>query len=152
MRDLNVSGGGAIRISSLINILKSERQVKVYSKTSHLKGVDNNSIGIKFTANEKRVFQLLLAFFPIFIASFIFRGKLRRIEDLFKKNVSEESDIVFCEYLDTSVGYYLYKKGLINNYINDIHGISTLELKYKDFGSGFLKNIALFMLCIYPLR
>lgn len=145
LRDLNVSGGGAIRINSLIEILNTSREIKVFSNTDKLLEVNHCRVDVSFTNFEKKVFQLLLTFLPVFIVSIVFKLKLRKIESIFKYKINKDSDIVFCEYLDTSLGYYLLKRGLINKYVNDIHGISTLELKYKSFSSRFLKMISLFI-------
>lgn len=142
LRDLNVSGGGAIRINSLIDVLSKYREVEVFSNTTNfsMPNVKHHYVGVVFSANEKRVLQASLTFSPILATSILFKNKLKRIESIFKNLVDDESDIVFCEYLDTSLGYYLLKKKLISRYINDIHGVATLELKYKQFSNRLLKK------------
>ena len=41
-------------------------------------------------------------------------------------------DIVFFEYIDNSIGYILKKLHVIDDYINDIHGVASIEFKYKE--------------------
>lgn len=143
LRDLNISGGGAIRIKSLLDILKEQRSLDVYSNTDMLSEFNHSKVGVHFNNIEKRLLQFLLSFFPAWVAGLVFKVKLKKIEQFFKLNINPNVDILFCEYLDTSLGYYLKRRGLINQYINDTHGISTLELKYKNFKYPIVKSIAL---------
>src|SRR5690606_2051791 len=55
---------------------------------------------------------------------------LRRLRQL-AKEVFKDEPVYFCEYLDNSIGYWLKENKLIAGYINDLHGVATLEFDFQ---------------------
>ena len=131
-------GGGTIRIKSLFTYSKDLRNSILVSNSSDLKFVENEVVlGVVFSTKEKRLFQFLVTFFPISLVKRVFFKKLSHIERVFVDNLEHiNGDYVFCEYLDNSVGYYLKKSGIINGYVNDLHGIATNEFANQQSGLG----------------
>ena len=146
LRDLNKSGGGAIRINSLIKVLNRVKNLKVASNTHGFSSCEHLELRVIFSTLEKRLFQVLVSFFPMFLLKILFWSKLAKVESYIKKNFDPQTqDIIFCEYLDNSIGYYLKKRGFITDYINDIHGISTIELSHNNNRTGLLKKISVYL-------
>jgi len=146
LRDLSKSGGGSIRINSLIRVFSQNRNVIVLSNNSSIEQTVHAEFDVRFNSFEKRIFQVLLCFLPVDIIRILFYGKLRRIEYLFQNYYSLDQDVIFCEHLDNSLGFYLKKRGIIKkSYINDVHGIASIELSKKIYQIPFVKSIVLYL-------
>lgn len=133
LRDFNKVGGGSIRIYGVINALaETGKQVILISNAkSHDQfhpSIRHIFIGVYF--EKKALLQGLLALFPVSILIRIFPKLFRRLEDIFVKIDQNNSKLFFFEYLDNSIGYILKRSGIINHYVNDIHGVSTIEFDY----------------------
>lgn len=138
LRDFTSHGGGMIRILGLLSSLEyNNDDYKIFNNSplSLLKENVSKSkieqIDIFFSKSEKRFFQLCLSFLPIIFVNIIFHDKLKKLKALSDKFKLYNETLVFCEYLDLSVGYYMKKNNLINRYICDIHGLVPNEFKSK---------------------
>jgi len=131
--DFSSDGGGRVRIYGILNALADRGDDILLISNSPKNNIKfHNAIKhqqLKFSISDtqKKIFQFLLALFPNFINRWLFSRYLKNFQKNIPKTMREE--IIFCEYLDNSFGYFLYKNGLIKNYINDIHGIAPLEFK-----------------------
>lgn len=126
-RDLSKAGGGSIRITGILNALAQNGiNITLYSITEKALGL-NNQIIIKtipksLTPN-KRIFQFLIAFG----LDFIYKHKLKEFKKLLPKK-----EILFFEYLDISIGFWLKKNKVIDDYITDVHGIAPMEFDLQE--------------------
>jgi glycosyltransferase involved in cell wall biosynthesis len=84
---------------------------------------------IGYDFNEKRKLQGLLGLFSWTVTHRFFQPLFAHIEKAIKKAEVGSDPVIFFDYLDNSIGYMLKMKGLICEYINDIHGIATLEFE-----------------------
>lgn len=135
-RDLTQSGGGAVRILGILNSVAKNNglNINLFSNNSDYNffdKIEKHDIAIEFTPFEKKLFQFLLSFLPLFLVNVIFRKKLDALENISKKYDLKNKEVIFFEYLDLSVGYFLKKNGLVRDYICDIHGIVPSEFKQK---------------------
>lgn len=133
LRDFNKVGGGSIRIYGVLNALaETGKQVILISNAkSHDQfhpSIRHIFIGVYF--EKKALLQGLLALLPVSILIRIFPKLFIRLEDIFVKIDQNNSKLFFFEYLDNSIGYILKRSGIINHYVNDIHGVSTIEFDY----------------------
>jgi len=133
--DFSKDGGGTIRMYGILNSLAklNEEVILISNANNNLSNFDKNIKYIffnkKISKRQKRFFQLCIAIFPNFINKLIFRSLLVNFKNQVPSHYRE--NIIFFEYLDNSFGYFLWKNKLIKHYINDTHGIATIEFKYK---------------------
>lgn len=134
VNDFTKTSGGTIRIYGILNALaKNNNQVTFISNTKDYSLFHPNITHIYLNhpvnAYSKRKFQFLLAFLPLFVFNTYYHKLLNKIEAILSP--LPKQNIFFFEYLDNSIGYWLFKNNLIKGYINDIHGISTEEFKVQ---------------------
>ncbi len=134
LNDFSTDGGGTIRMYGLLNSLAEKGEsVTFISNASSYKSfhpsIHHININYPFSHDEKRKFQFLLANFGVNTTNFVFKNLRKRLKLIFSNYNSEP--IYFFEYLDNSLGYWLFKNKIINHYINDIHGIAPLEFSYQ---------------------
>jgi glycosyltransferase involved in cell wall biosynthesis len=60
------------------------------------------------------------------------------MDEVFRNKFDNET-IYFFEYLDNSIGYCLKSQNIIKDYINDLHGVATLEFKFQSNHATSLK-------------
>jgi len=144
--DFSKDGGGRVRIYGILNgLIKSGHKVMLISNASleedrFHKDIEHISLGFSLSDREKRFFQFALACFPMSVNQILFNKYLEKFEKKIAKKYRGE--IIFFEYLDNSFGYFLYQNNLISNYINDTHGIASLEFKFNESkGYGKLFNL-----------
>jgi glycosyltransferase involved in cell wall biosynthesis len=133
--DFAKDGGGRVRIYGILNgLIESGHKVMLISNASlqedkFHKDIEHISLGFSLSDKQKRFFQFALACFPMSINKILFHNYLKK----FKKRIAKKyrGEIIFFEYLDNSFGYFLYQNNLITNYINDTHGIASLEFKFN---------------------
>lgn len=135
VNDFSKAGGGPIRMLGVLNALaKRGNQVTLFSNAEdHVKlpaGVENIFLNCHFSPADKRKFQALLSVAPVGIVNMVFNRQLSQISAVLNQ-VSENSEIIFFEYLDNSIGYWLFKNRVIDSYVNDIHGVATLEFSFQ---------------------
>ena len=146
MNDFVNEGGGTIRMQGILNELaKSGQEVIFISNAEKYNGfhpaIKHVSIDHKFSRNDKRRFQFLLGTFSAGLVRFFFSGFFGRLKEVMK-SFKEEENIYFFEYLDNSIGYWLKRGSVINGYINDLHGVATLEFKFQaDQSREFFKAL-----------
>lgn len=130
LRDFKVDVGESVRIYGMLNSLASEGHEVVFISNATNYSMFDPSIKqlcIDYDFKDKRNLQGLLA---IFSSAFVFK-KYKSLFDKIAKalhlaNVGKDP-VYFFDYLDNSIGYVLKEQGLIAGYINDVHGIATIE-------------------------
>lgn len=148
-RNFEKTGGGSIRISGIINAL-AKRGVKVhlfsfFDNVPYLNdSVQYIQLPKQLSNLDKRKFQLALSFLPIKLVNKLFRNELQTLKSFFNNHGEVNQPILFFEYLDNSLAYWLKKNDIIGNYINDIHGIVPLE--FRENPNKSLKSKAFFKL------
>jgi len=135
--DFSRDDGGTIRMRGIVNALAEHNvSVTLISNTQNYCKFDSKIehiyLDYQVSKKYKQTFQVLLSFFPQFVHRFVFYNFLYRMKNLFESKNIDIMTIVFFEYFDNSVGYFLKKNNLIRDYINDIHGIAPLEYKNKN--------------------
>ena len=140
LRDFNYQGGGMIRILGILKLIDYKSHgAKLYSNrtdtesilSDKTKGLEIHNFDLDFTSNDKRMFQLALAFLPISIVNILFKSKLNKLILFCKENNLSKQTLFCCEYLDLSLGYFMKMNGLITDYICDIHGLVPNEFSSK---------------------
>lgn len=135
MNDFSKEGGGTIRMLGILNELaKSGNEVFFVSNTKDYHkfhpNIEHHFIDHSFSPKDKRIFQAMLATCPVSVVNLFYSKLLKRL-----KNISNDffinNKVYFFEYLDNSIGYWLKKNKLISAYINDLHGVATLEFKFQ---------------------
>jgi glycosyltransferase involved in cell wall biosynthesis len=154
MNDFVKEGGGTIRMYGILNALaKNGNEVLFISNAKDYK-VFNKSIkhiyiDFEVMPSQKRKLQFLLAVFGSSLVINTFKSLFQRLRSIFKSIEAEQ--VYFFEYLDNSLGYSLFEKNIINGYVNDLHGIATLEFDFQRKSNtnkvdkilfSFKKNIA----------
>jgi glycosyltransferase involved in cell wall biosynthesis len=130
LRDFKIDVGETVRIYGLLNSLAASGHEIVFISNAERYEMFHSSIKHVFIDcrfNQKRKFQGLLSLFSYEIAYHAYKGLFKKINiALQTANVGNEP-VYFFDYLDNSIGFVLKKKGAISKYINDVHGIATLE-------------------------
>lgn len=135
MNDFQKEGGGTIRMLGIINELaKIHDDITLISNIKDPSKVAQNVklIPVQFecSRNDKRKFQFLLGAFDYKRINRSFPALLEKLESVFQP-IDPNSQFIFFEYLDNSIGYWLKKNGIINSYINDVHGIASNEFDFQ---------------------
>ena len=94
------------------------------------KNVQHIALDIEFSPAEKRKFQFLLGAFGYSFLNRTFSQQLEVLRKSFSK-INTTDKVIFFEYLDNSVAYWLTKNKIIHSYINDIHGIASNEFIFQ---------------------
>jgi glycosyltransferase involved in cell wall biosynthesis len=132
MRDFKIDVGETVRIYGLLNALASSGHEVIFISNARRYEMFHASIShicVGYEFKEKRKFQSLLALFPYKIAYNQFKDIFSSIEMALQKANIGQDPVYFFDYLDNSFGYLLKKKKSITKYINDVHGIATLEFQ-----------------------
>ena len=141
--DFTRSGGATIRITGILNALAKDdfriKFYKQYSSNNELNSLINTTEIPKECNVNKRLFQFLLAVTPLWFVNLIFLKQLRAYKRLF--NHENSSAVLFFEYLDISIGYWLKKNNIIPEFIADVHGIAHLEFELNEQNS-FLRKFS----------
>lgn len=135
LNDFSKDGGGTVRMKGVLNALSEKNEVVLISNATDIskfnKNIKHIVLNLPFNKKDKRFFQFCLSWCPNFINKILFRKLLISLKQKLKEN-DIKSDVIFFEYLDNSIGYFLWKNKIIENYINDTHGIALIEFKYKN--------------------
>ncbi len=136
INDFTKHGGGVIRMTGVMNeLIACGHEVILISnvKLQNATGLNSNirivNIDSIFSTRKKRAFQALLAVLPYYVINLIFKNFFKRMKVIFNSYPNQSP--IFFEYLDNSIGYWLFRNGLIDGYINDLHGIVPLEFKFQ---------------------
>ncbi|WP_293892619.1 glycosyltransferase family 4 protein [Flavobacterium sp.] len=135
MNNFEHEGGGTIRMLGIMNELSKRNHEVIFisnTKKFHLfeKNIKHVTINFSLSRKDKRIFQGLLGLLPNFIMCLIYAKLFNKLRQIFKDKFDKET-IYFFEYLDNSIGYCLKSINIITNYINDLHGVATLEFKFQ---------------------
>lgn len=144
MRNFERDGGGSIRMYGILNALAENpnnhvtfvSNAKNYSKFHP--SIQHIPIGFEFAG--KRLLQGLLSFVPAKMVFLLYRNLFETVMKALSKADLTADKIIFCEYLDNSIGYVLKKTGKIPSYINDLHGIAGIEFDYQRKNSKTAKE------------
>lgn len=135
MNDFQKEGGGTIRMLGIVNELAKihdditlisniKDPSKVAQKVKHI------PIPFESSPRDKRKFQFLLGTFDYKALNLFFPVLLEKLKSIFQ-SIDPYSQFIFFEYLDNSIGYWLMKNGIIEGYINDVHGIASNEFDFQ---------------------
>lgn len=144
-RNFERDGGGSIRMYGILNALaeKGENIAFISNAQDYSKfhpAIKHQYLNIDF--KYKAIFQALLAIVPTWMVFIVFKRPLTKIIKKINDYNTPDYQYVFFEYLDNSIGYLLKKSKRIRSYINDIHGISTIEFDYQRKNSNtFIQNL-----------
>lgn len=150
MHNFRKEGGGTIRMLGIINELAKvndevvlisniDDQSKVSANVTHL------AIDFPFSQDDKRKFQFLLSISGTRAVNKKFASLLERLSTIYKA-FDKNDYFIFFEYLDNSVGYWLYKNKVIPGYINDVHGIASNEFDFQTKKTKSIQKKLLFQL------
>lgn len=144
MNDFSHEGGGTIRMQGIMNELSKKGHDVIFisnTKKYHLfeNTIQHVFIDFIFSRSDKRIFQGLLGIVPMSIIKIKYSKLFIRLRQIVKDRFDKEP-IFFFEYLDNSIGYCLKSQGIIEDYINDLHGVATLEFKFQANHAKSLKD------------
>ncbi len=146
LRNFKRDGGGSIRMYGILNALATKGHEVVFISNASDYSKFNSKIEHLYIDKEinsfnKRILQSITVFLPVSIVWLLYPQLLKKIlNNLKKANVRENEVVYFFEYLDNTIGYLLKKKKLVSSYINDLHGISTIEFEYQYSNANNLKT------------
>lgn len=128
-------GGDTLRMYGVLNALaKKGAEVIFMSNASDYSkfnsDINHIFLNCNFSSLEKKVFQAGLSLLPTAVVNLLFSKKLKKISNSLSLAGNPEK-VYFFEYLDNSLGYLLKKNEVIKSYLNDIHGVATVEFKNK---------------------
>jgi glycosyltransferase involved in cell wall biosynthesis len=133
LRDFKADVGENVRMYGILNSLAAQGDEVVFlSNAENYRlfhpAVRHVCLGCDFT--EKRQLQGLLALLPASVVHRKYRALFRKIEAaLVSANVGD-APVYFFDYLDNSIGHILKFTNTIRAYINDVHGMVTIEQSY----------------------
>ena len=85
-------------------------------------------LDMMMSKSDKRKFQSSLVFLPIFIMKLFYKNYLKILGEIFQKEKITDQTIIFFEYLDNSMAYFLNEQKIISNYLNDTTWYSTIRV------------------------
>ncbi len=136
MRTFEKDGGGSIRMYGVLNELAEKGHEIIFISNAKQRNafhpaIKHIPIGMTFSTIQKTIFQGLLGIMPFLIIRILYGKFIKVLKLTFEENGLENKTVLFFEYLDNSIGYLLKRSNIIKNYINDIHGVATVEFKYQ---------------------
>lgn len=121
---------------SVTLISNAKNLVKFDTAVSHI------YIDYCFSPKDKRIFQGSVGLLPLSIAVGKYAVFIQRLRYIIQQNSLGNRKMIFFEYLDNTIGYVLKRKGIIAGYINDLHGIATVEFKFQaDHSKSFFERL-----------
>lgn len=134
LRDFKKEVGENVRMYGMLNSLAAQgHEVVFLSNAENYKSfhpaIEHVCIGYDF--QEKRKMQGLLALLPASVVYRQFGSLFSKVEVAIERAGVGNMPVCFFDYLDNTIGYLLKARGVIKSYINDIHGISTIEQSYQ---------------------
>jgi glycosyltransferase involved in cell wall biosynthesis len=151
MRDFSRDGGGSIRMYGILNAIAVKGHEVIFISNASQKNNFHSSIkhipiGYKVNHRQKSILQMLIAFLPASLIYLINKSLFDKLSKIIKENTKKGEKIYFFEYLDNSLAYVLKKKKIIKEYINDVHGIATIEFAIQRKTSNNIKTKILYSL------
>lgn len=134
--DFTEDDGGTIRMRGIVNALAESGQSVVLLSNAEFYDdfhpqVKHILLQFKISKKKKKIFQLLLSCLPTVLTKQIFKIYAKKCEEVLQKERLQNQTIIFFEHLDNSMGYFLKEHKIIQDYINDTHGIAPLEFLHK---------------------
>jgi len=144
LRNFKRDGGGSIRMYGLINALAARgEKVLFISNAEDTSGFHQNVehiyIGKEATSLDKMLLQGMVALLPIKLLGLLYSGLFKKINNALK-TISPATPIIFCEYLDNTIGYVLSKMGECHKPVHDLHGVATIEFDFQRQNSSSFKD------------
>lgn len=150
LRDFTQDGGASIRMYGILNTLAAHNHQVVFISNAEVFNkfhpkIQHINIGYKVSPLRKMIFQGLLSILPAILVYRLFASMFIKINAAIKKVDPNPTKIFFFEYLDNSIGFVLKKQDKVTSYINDLHGIATIEFDYlkrsaKSLSTKFFYN------------
>ena len=106
--------------------------------------IQHQSINLEVSNKSKKILQGLTSFLPAPIIFLVYSKLLKKVKTSIDAIREKDEPVYFFEYLDNTIGYLLNAKDQKYAYINDIHGISTIEFKYQYQNATKIINKTLF--------
>lgn len=136
LNDFSKDDGGTVRMYGILNaIAKTGKNVILLSNATNYSNFHNSikhvNLEKRINKFEKKYLQFLLGILPYFMVRILAFFMIQKIRNKILYYNLVGRDIVFFEYLDNSMAYVLKQVGVIDNYINDIHGIASIEFSNK---------------------
>lgn len=130
LRNFKVDVGENVRMYGILNTLASQGKEVVFISNvekydAFYPSIKHVFIGDDFT--DKRTMQGLLSLLPAQLVYYRYYKLFKKIKDALETAKVGNEPVYFFDYLDNSIGHILKKTGLIAGYINDVHGIATIE-------------------------
>jgi glycosyltransferase involved in cell wall biosynthesis len=149
LRNFEIDVGESVRMYGLLNSLASQGNEVVFISNARRYQMFHPSIKhilIDYNFSHKRRLQGLLALLPYSCVYFRYKKLFHKVKLALESASVGKDPVYFFDYLDNSIGYVLKKAGLISAYVNDIHGITTIEFlnhiaNSKNIRSKFLYKI-----------
>lgn len=143
LRNFDTDVGESVRIYGILNTLASYGHEVTFISNAHKHNMFHpsiNHINIGYDFKGKRNLQGMLSILPAALVYKKYKRLFNHIENALKKAKINEERIFFFDYLDNTIGYLLKKMKKIKQYINDIHGIVTIEFLNNIKNSKGLKD------------
>lgn len=136
LNDIQREGGGTIRMYGILNQLALEgyKITLISNAVSHQHFhpvIQHVDLGYPFSRSDKRLFQGVVGLSPMQLSTLIYKKLFERIFQLMQEQELMGKPMYFLEYLDNTIGYLMKRKGWIPFYYNDLHGIPTMEFKFR---------------------
>lgn len=133
LRDFKKEVGENVRMYGMLNSLAAQgHEVVFLSNAEDYKSfhpsIQHERIGYDF--RDKRKMQGLLALLPASVVYRQFRPLFSKIEAAVERAGVGSMPVCFFDYLDNTIGHLLKAAGVIQSYVNDIHGIVPIEQQY----------------------
>ncbi len=136
LRNFERDGGGSIRMYGILNSLAEKGNEVIFISNAKVKNkfhpaIKHKAINFEVSNKTKRILQGLTSFLPSTILFLIYLKLLKTIQKSIDDVIRANETVFFFEYLDNTIGYLLNSKNKRYTYINDIHGVSTIEFQYQ---------------------
>jgi len=150
LNDFEREGGGTIRMYGVLNQLASQGyEITLISNAVNHQhfhpAIHHIDLGYPFGRSDKRLFQGVVGLTTMKLSTLIYKKLFKRIFHVMQEHGLMGEPIYFLEYLDNTIGYLMKRKGWIPAYYNDLHGIPTMEFKFRMANAvSFQERIILF--------
>ena len=136
LNDFTKDDGGTVRMYGILNtIAKTGKNVILISNANNYEHFNSNvkhiQLDRKVSKLEKKYLQFVLGILPFFLGRILTFLTIQNIKNKILYHNLVGRDIVFFEYMDNSIGYMLKRLHVVDDCINDIHGVASIEFKYK---------------------
>ncbi len=155
LRDFKIDVGETLRIYGIVNALAAAGHEVVFLSNATRFGAFHpavRQVPLRYPFRAKRRLQALVSTLPAKWAVSCFPGLFGALSRALKEAGAETQTIFFFDYLDNTLGYLLQQTGHIAGYVNDVHGIATVEFLSNKQQSRHLLSKTLAQLKYYGAR